>query len=253
MFDNLQIAIPSRSRAHLQKTIYNLSQRLWPIVTIVVPVEQHSDYRRKIPEEISVLPSETFGIGPTRQFILKTRTTGKLIMLDDDLTFYRRNDSGNKFYIIAGDNTEQMITDIVDFLDRYPMVGVADKFMSHTQPRGYKECSRFNDMHGYNRDLLPVPWPEFRVLAEEDHDFHLQLLTRGYKTAVITEYSKTNKAQSAGGCSDWRNTETMLKVQQQMLEYWPGIVSLTPKPNYVTENRVRYNWKKAKRIGGLLS
>ena len=251
MFDGLQICIPSRSRATVQKTIYNLSKTLWPYITIVVPLSQYNLYRNEVPMAIRIMPCEAEGIGPTRQFILTLSEKGKVIMMDDDLTFYKRSEDGLKFYQIYGTATESLINEMVDLLDEYPMIGLTDKYMSHLQPRITKECSRFNDIHGYNRDLLPYPWPTFRVWAEEDHDFHLQLLTRGHKTAILTEYSKTNKAGAPGGCSDWRNPESMHKIQQQMLELWPGIVSLTPKPNYVTPNRVRYNWKEAMRRGGL--
>ena len=171
--------------------------------------------------------------------------------MDDDLTFYQRDESGARFFRMPTYGTEEMIKQIVDNLDHYVIVGLADKFMSQHLPRKYKECSRFNDLHGYNRDLFPQPWPEFRLKHGEEHDFQLQCLTRGYKTLVMTEYSKVNRTYAAGGCSDYRTKEFMMHELERLAELWPGLVSLTPDPEHKQGYRFRYNWKEAARRGGI--
>jgi TET-Associated Glycosyltransferase len=158
MFDNLQIMIPSRSRAYRQITIHNLPKSLWKITTIVVPQEQQSEYEKFVPEEIAILPFEEIGIYDKRNFILNNRPNGKVIMLDDDLNFYKRTEDGSRFYPLSNEQTGELIGAIVDYLDRYPMVGLTDKFMSQTKPRGHVECQRFNQILGFNRDLLSTPW-----------------------------------------------------------------------------------------------
>jgi hypothetical protein len=254
MFGDLQVVIPSRSRQHKQITLFNLAKELWPYITIVVPEEQVDDYRAAVPKEVFVMPCKERGLSLTRKFVLLSKKTGKLITLDDDLTFYKRTDD-SKFVRITENTiglTVVMIEAIVEFLNSYPYVGLVDKFMSHTQPRGFKECSRFNEVYGYNRDLFPDPWPQIRVPHDEDHDFHLQLLTRGHKTAVITEYSKTNlRVNAPGGCSEWRSKEVMDETYRLMLQYWPGIVSLTNKPSAFSDVRLRYNWQGARKMGGI--
>lgn len=239
---DLQLVIPSRSRPYV-KTLMNISMNLWPIVTIVVPEDQYSDYRVTVPSKVEVIPFGTKGICQKRQFILNMKPTGKVIMFDDDLTLYRRSDDGLKFAPMYPPETEILILEMVRFLDNYPMVGVTDKFMSHTKPRRFMECTRFNQILGFNRDLLPNPWPEFRIPHDEEHDIHLQLLTRGHKTAVLTEYTKTDK-KGPGGCSDWRSQEVYDETYRLLLEYWPSIVT-------VVNNRANYRWKEAMRIGGL--
>jgi hypothetical protein len=252
MFENLQIAIPSRSRPNRQLTLYNISQYFWPKTCIVVPEYQYTSYRNAIPLEVEVVPFSGEGIGNKRQFILTSRPTGKLIMFDDDLTFYHRI-SDDKFAKMAREDCDQMMTDIVTFLDRYPMVGMVDKFMSHTRPRGHIECSRFNKVLAFNRDMLPIPWPRFRLPHDEEHDVHLQLLTRGYKTAVMTEYSKSDPVQAPGGCTDWRSPEVFAETYRLLTEYWPSIVNVYDKEDKEgnTSTRVGYRWKEAMRIGGL--
>jgi hypothetical protein len=247
MFDNLQIVIPSRSRWTEQKTLHNLSKDLWPHVVIVCPIDQHVHYKTHAKLGVRVLAFEGVGIAAKRQFILNLRETGKLIMLDDDLKFYKRTEDGTRFPGTHPSETVQMIEDIYTMLDTYVHVGLTDKFMSHTKPREYVECHRFNQVLAFNRDLLPRPWPEFRLLNDEEHDVHLQLLTKGYKTAVLTEWSKSDKSNAPGGCSDWRDPDTLTTAHQKLLEYWPTIVSIIPG----TPSRARYNWKEAKKMGGI--
>jgi hypothetical protein len=245
MFNDLQIAIPSRSRPHVQKTIQNLSQNLRQYIVLVVPSDQYEDYRGRVSIDINIVPFSGSGIGNKREFILNLKPTGKLIMFDDDLTFYKRLEDGSKFARMNPDESEKMVSEIVDFLDRYVMVGMVDKFMSQTRPRGFVECTRCNKVLAFNRDMLPNPWPSFRVPHDEDHDIHLQLITRGFRTAVITEYSKSDPVQAPGGCTDWRCDAVFNHAYELMVQYWPTIVTIYPN------HKIRYNWREAKRIGGI--
>ena len=251
MFHDLQILIPSRSRARNQRTIVNLSKDLWQYLAIVVPTEQYHLYRTSVPEEIKVLPCDGIGNCVTRQFMLHTQKTGKLITFDDDLTFYKRTEDGTKFIRMMPVDSLDMVSHILTFLDKYPFVGLVDKFMSQHTPRNFKECARFNEVYGYNRDTLPVPWPEFRVPHEEEHDFNLQLITRGHKTAVITEYSKGQRTFAPGGCADWRSEAVFANAYTEMKKLWPQIVSFGGKATAFAPYRIRYNWDQAKKQGGI--
>jgi hypothetical protein len=244
-----EILIPSRSRSQTQKTIFNLSQNLWPYTKIVVPSNQYDDYLHAVPVAIQIIPfSGPMGISIKREYILNMNVGGKVIMMDDDLAFYKRSKDGARFGKTTPTQTEDMVADIVEMLDKYPMVGLTDKFMSHTRPRGLAECQRFNQVLAINRNTLPKPWPNFKdVPHDEEHHFHLQLLTRGHKTAILTEWSKTEVPNAEGGCSDWRNSDVMKQTHDTLMKLWPGIVTVTPNPP-----RARYNWREAKRRGGII-
>jgi hypothetical protein len=248
MFDDFHIYIPSSSRPTVQKTIRNLDKSLYPNITIVVPPDQIKDYDGNIPEVVSLLPYPGQGISKKRQYILELANTGKIIMMDDDLHFYKRNIDG-RFKSIKPEHTVSMVYDIVSLLDKYPYVGLVDKFFSDTRPRGFAECTRFNQVLAINRALLPAPWPSFRPLIHEEHDFHLQFLSRGLKTCVTTEWSKVDTYNAPGGCSEWRDTELMIKASNQMLALWPGLVSIANKEPYGAH--LKYNWRGACRLGGL--
>jgi hypothetical protein len=217
----------------------------------MVPFEQYNEYRACVPMDIDILSFEGQGIGAKREAILHLKPNGKIIMMDDDLMFYKRTQDGSKFLQAHRKETEFMVEDMSKFLDTYPMVGLTDKFMSQHKPRISVESQRFNQCWGINRDLLPNPWPRFRIPHDEEHDFHLQLLTQGYRTVVLTEWTKTSKDRAPGGCSDWRTADVMKITHDLLLSYWPGIVTITPDPNNPAMNRARYKWREAKRIGGI--
>ena len=238
----LQLIIPSRSRWMNQKTLINLTPSLWPITTVVIPEGQYYEYRTRTPEKVSVITFNGQGIHDKRQYILHLAKTGKVIMLDDDLSFYKRNTDG-RFTVANGDPTEDMVATLVNMLDKYPMVGLVEKFMSQTQPRGVKEYTRISHVLGINRDLLPKPWPEFRLRVGEEYDFHLQLLTRGFTTAVTTEWSKLDKFNAKGGCNDWRTVEIIRQETKKMRDYFPDLVTYWERDNGVG---IQYNWRKAK-------
>lgn len=244
----MEIFIPSRSRFNDLRTLHTLSGELWKYITIVVPHEQYDTYRRIVPLKIKILKFHGFGIAAKRDFILNLSQNGKIIMFDDDLKFHKRTQDGTRFPGTLQPETEEMIKDIVATLELYPMVGLVDKFMSQTKPRGLIECHRFNQVLGINRDLLPKPWPQFRVPHDEEHDFHLQLLTRGCKTVALTEWSKSDRADAPGGCQDWRSPEILRQVHEKLVELWPSIVTVDTSKD---KPKARYNWKEAKRLGGI--
>src|SRR5215472_13327419 len=97
MDHDMQICIPSRSRPLNQKTIKGLSEELWPYITLVVPFDQYIQYRQVTPMDVKILPFDGFGIAAKRQFMLRLKESGKILMLDDDLKFYRRIEDGSRF------------------------------------------------------------------------------------------------------------------------------------------------------------
>jgi hypothetical protein len=229
----ITIYIPSRSRWQTMKTLNQLSEELWPQTMLVVPPDQYQKYRTYSPPEVNITIFDGVGIAAKRQHILTRFPDGKFIMFDDDLLLYKRDPDGKTFHPISRftDESVELVRTISDLLNTYCYVGATDKFMSHTRPRGFIECARFNQILAINRELLPQPWPQFRsgVDGQEEHDFHLQLLTRGCKTAITTEWSKMDRPGAKGGCSDWRNDDLIIAMSNQLVDFWPGLVSIRDK------------------------
>ena len=141
-----RIAIPSRNRADKQKTLYNLPESVWPNVSIFVPDFNVDEYKQKLPSEVKIVSVSENGIRATRQAMFDSVENGKILMLDDDLTFWKRNKEGNKFKRIDKEETGGLIEAIVCLLDIFTAVGLTDKFMSQTKRRNFQEFQRFNDV-----------------------------------------------------------------------------------------------------------
>jgi hypothetical protein len=216
-------------------------------------MNQVEEYRKGLSPSLRVVGLTYNHIGEKRQIILDNFGSGKIIMMDDNLTFYIRSKDGSKFMTMASqsESTIDMVTTIYSLLDRYASVGLVDKFMSQTKPRDYQTNQRFIHMLSYNRTMLPKGFPKFEVCHYEDHHAHLQLLTQGYKTAVLTEWSKT-KSRAKGGCSDWRTTELMDEASNFMRRTWPDICIFNPERGADGAHRLIFRWKLARQKGALL-
>jgi hypothetical protein len=103
----------------------------------------------------------------------------------------------------------------------------------------------------YNRALLPTPWPNFEICHYEDHHFHLQLLEKGCKTAILTEWSKMKSGSNKGGCSDWRTQELMDEAADFMLKRWKGICMDDCNRGLDGARRLKFKWKQARQNNAL--
>ena len=168
----------------------------------------------------------------------------KVLMLDDDLRFRRRDASG-KFPQAGVSDIPELIETIGERLDHNAHVGIADEFMSQHLPRGWKYSGRYNQVLGYNLSLFPKVWPEWRVEINEEHDVSLQLQAAGLPPAISCEWTKSSKHYAAGGCSAWRTPEVELSAHRAFASLWPGLVSVVPHKGSPSGYGIRVNWKKA--------
>ena len=228
----MRIFIPTIGRVDRQKTARQLDKAGLPY-TLVVPLD-HIDQYSGIE---NILGCPDIGIRATRQFIMDMAGHGKVIQLDDDLTFYRRTDDGKRFYPIESEAVFEMFALINSFLNEYAHVGLVDKFMSQSQPRVMRHNGRFTHLLGYNMDLFSII-PQYCVEVCEEHDYNLQLLMAGHPSCILTEYSKVETPRAPGGCNTWRHEQLEVEACKEMERLFPGIVS-------ADGIKIRVNWKKA--------
>lgn len=248
MLTDLTIAIPSRSRWWWPKTVDAMHPSLWEHMVVYTPMDQVKHYRDILAKPIRVVGLEYTHIGQKRQMILEKSNTGKVIMMDDNLTFYKRTVTGATFKSMppASMDTVDMITQICRLLNSYASIGLADKFMSQHKPRQIQEYQRFIHVLCYNLARLPTPWPQFEICHYEDHHFHLQLLEASCPTAIATEWSKTKAGKNTGGCSDWRTEALMDQAADFMLNRWPGICIDNSERGEDGARRLKFRWKQAR-------
>jgi hypothetical protein len=242
----VNIFIVSSGRPTKQITAAQIFPDSKHLVMTVVPEREMNDYLEQ-QSTAGYIFHNKFGIKDTRQFILdyaERNHIQKFVMLDDDLTFYKRQEDG-RFNKATPEQTEEMFDEIELKLYSFAHVGVCDKFMSHTQPREYITNGRYNQVMAYNLTNFPIPFPKFRVEVGEEQDFNLQLLSKRCESCILTEWSKSAQPYTGGGCSTWRTAEVELQAHKKVVELWPGICSLKDNKSTISKTSLSIQWKKA--------
>lgn len=219
---NWRIVIPTHRRAHSQPT-YDLMVKNGFSPTLVV----HDEH--DVPEGCKnfVVKKYPGGIRESRQSILEMFDEPKILMFDDDLRFYERNALMTNRYDKTND-IRGMMSVLHWRMNEYPLVGVHEKFMSQNSPEKIKIAGRMLHVTCWNRRLWkPGFKPQYRLHTGEDHDFHLQFLTTGHTSVLLTDWAQDDKEGAPGGCSEWRGDP--LEDVPELAAMWPDYVRINPK------------------------
>lgn len=244
----MRIYIPTRRRVDRQVTSSLLIACGVPHVLVHDSEDVFTDH----PLRTHLIDAGT-GIRDCRNRILEdasTRGVGKIMVIDDDITFRRRvhvEERGreDKFVRATPDDVSVMLGEIDALLDTHAHVGLIDEFMCQHQPRGVKHHGRYNSVVAFNLDLWPKPWPQYRLEVNEDHDVSLQLQAAGLAPAIMCEWTRTTKPYAVGGCATWRDAATELRGHEGLAALWPDLVRLVPNAKALSGQSIRVNWQKA--------
>lgn len=225
-----------------------------PWAKLFVPAKEAHVYSKATPG-IEIISHTANRIAATRQAALDFAGKQKVVLLDDDLTFLARCGDGSKFREITTDHKtlRAMFSAISTALNNYAHVGVMDDFMAHAKPRNYVVGRRYHQLLAYNPKLFPSPQPKFgAVELNEEHDFHLQLATRGLYSCVLTEWTKKSTYYADGGCQQWRTADVELAEHRKFAARWPGLVYMKPYNKSLSGYLCNIYWNKlhACRRGG---
>lgn len=237
----MNIYILSSGRPNKQITYDNLPKDLKYTIIFVVPEKDMMSYL-DTHGDCNFIFHKKQGIAATRQYVLEHSLDDRIVMLDDDLTFYTRKPQGN-YVKSQPDELHSLFDTIYRELDTYAHVGLCNKFMSQTQPLVRNVGLGYYQLLAYNKSLFPKPHPKFRMPIAEEHDFHLQLRSKGLIPSVLTEWAKADKSHAPGGCEEWRTYELETATHHKMTELWPGIVKVVPTKKFCGTT-MRISWKK---------
>lgn len=247
-----KIFIPTVRRVENQITFNNLPDFLKKKVVMVVQAWERDQYHYDC--EYLVLPdtdeyhfSHYYCLAKTRKYIYNTAKKLKYAVIDDDITFYRRNrkyfgaeSSMEKSRRIATDNDLiemfSLFSNWLD-LDHITVCGCG-----HVEnPPSSKEYSE-------NTSLGSALWINGRdfahildtlditsVKASEDTCFLLSLLTRGYGNRVSSEFvfhnSSAHKKSMKSDVWDAQTHEQTLRDHQHLEKMFPGIYKVVYDEN----------------------
>lgn len=260
----MKIYIPSRSRAHITRTYGNLPPALQKHAVHVVPKDELAAYLANGLPAISPPPSVN-RIAPTRQWIveyhLKTHghITDKMIMLDDDLGFYRYDAARDTFCSTKNDSTciLKAFAELEKQLDTFAHGGIlmklgANRFEEVPQPvYNTRACRAI----AFRASILQKHWPDTKfgvVPVQDDFNATLTLMKLGYQNVIITSITQeqTGGSGSAGGASVYRDmayhADSVHKLKARHPEYVRIATKKTDKA-WGGEERIDVvvSWKKA--------
>lgn len=242
----MQIYIPSRGRPDRQITAEQLKSAKVPFRIVCTKGDSTIPAYRKVwGKQILVVTAKN--LSEKRQAIIKhhrkNQKDGRLVMLDDDLSLWKRKKDG-AFKRSKSKDVRRMFKFFKKALKTHAHAGVIDKFMSQGRARGEVYSGRYSGILGYNVKL----WPRgvsFRTVCNQEHDVHLQLATKGFPPCVTAEFSRDNVYYAAGGCSAYRTPAFEKGEHLRLAKLWPDFVTVRPNKHSRSGVGIKVKWKKA--------
>lgn len=273
MQDLDKIYILTCRRVDDQITYNALPKKLQEKVCFVVQDWEREQYNYDA--EYLVLPKEIHvdnhprPVSFSRQYIYDNSTTMKYAMLDDDITFGRRNQK----YWTGVSNMEKSKRkcdedDILEMFDLYtewldlPDVTFCGCSHSENPPSGkeYTTNSSIGSQFWINGKDFAHKLPDFeltRTRVAQDNVFVLSLLSNGFGNRISQEFcfyndSVMKKGKKASQIWDNQTVETVLRDHKVIEEMFPGIFEILYDESGVRQEggfrdlgKWRCHWSKA--------
>ena len=238
-----KIFIPTLHRVNNQIAYNALPPSLQEKVVFAVQAHEREQYQ--YPNEYLVLPEyitphHPRAIAHTRKVIYEAGRDIQYVMLDDDITFKRRNAK----YWTGESNMEKSqrpathddVLEMFDTFDRWLDEGVTfcGPGFSENPPTGKPFQSNTSMSSAYWIDgpqftHVLDEFPVTDVKVAEDVVFILSLLTRGYGNRVSQEFCMTNTSVHKKMDSvvwDDQTRETVLRDHKRIEELFPGLFEI---------------------------
>lgn len=226
----LQVFIHTYGRSGDQQSLKRLSPRVRRRTWLVVQERESNLYDWP---RLLILPDHIRMLSPTRQYILEHAKRTKIIMMDDDLAFYRRKSSEDWHLRYCKDKDVSVLFDqLSSWLDDYVHCGVSAREGNNRVEKSHVENTRMMRLLGYNRELVLKAGARFdRLDTKQDFDMTLQLLRAGFENIVSYGFAQGQwrSSNAPGGCSEYRTQDMMSRCAEELAELHPGFVKVVTK------------------------
>ena len=243
----MKIFIPTYKREWKQHTLNGIPNGWINKTFLVCPKDEMHNW----PNRIDV-PEECIGsVSKTRQWIIEQSDDPHVAMLDDDLTFYKRDDVIKTSRSTSPGIVNDMFNLMNDWLDQGDVFcGTSNSFMSHEKPSEYY-YGKPSHCCFLNRDYLNQHNIRYDDITYFE-DFHvpLAIMESGKRLHYSGEYiSVEKKANAEGGCSVNRTKENNRDAMIQLQKMHPNWVTLKEDESAVNQNlqvglKMRIEFKK---------
>jgi hypothetical protein len=248
------IVINTLGRPNKQPTLEQLLNANLEVTLVLQEHDAESYSHWYVPKLI--LPSDIRTLPKTRQWMLDNIQAKKLIIIDDDFTFFIREEGTVKLRHTTPVETAEMINQIYNDLDDYAAVGISMRQGNNRIEEEYKENSAINGFIGLRTDIVRQHDIRFDINpAMEDKHVILGLLTNGHKNKVWFKWCYNQPASNTGGgCSTYRTAEVQKQAAELLHQHYPNFVTVkvkTTKTGWFGGDRhdVVCYWKKAYEYG----
>lgn len=237
----MEFFIPTLGRCFKQLT-YNDMPQDWQDMTRFVVQKHEYDQMVEIygKDKVVDLPESIKSIGPTRGWIFNNLGKyGRHIVFDDDLIFKRKvpefTDGSQKIiwrsksykpedFVEALRLVEQLMDEGYVFGGLMPS-SIIPNIKYHPIRYNHRIVSNMY----FNGPKMPTDLIWDRIKYGEDLDITLQLLTRGYSNAIMSEYCVNPLPGTDGGLLSERTIELHNKSQEDLAALWPQFISIRNK------------------------
>lgn len=248
----MKIYIPTYKRVNNQTTIKNIPNELKELTYLVVRKEEYQELK-KYHNRLIVLPDNVNNIGQTRQYIIEYEGNDKILFLDDDLQFFKREKITKKLKKCTDKEFIQLYEWFLKTINKgYPMVGLSSRQGNNHYQGNYEYLVRIMTVYALNIEMLKklnIRFDEMELM--EDFNVALNLIKNGFITVINTEFAFGQKSSNAkGGCSEYRTQERQSKNARLLVKKHKPFVKLVKKTTKSwkgLEERedVLIYWKKA--------
>lgn len=252
------IYIPTAGRPDKVVTLEQIPKSWRDHVHLVVPDKEYSAYKKhnkkwnivctpkSMPERIAV----------KRDWIADHATSKYVWMMDDDLTYFIRDEEG-RYKRCRRSDMGVMYKEVVGLLEKgFAMVGIAQRTFSMSVQDKYAVGSRCTSSWAINNrirkqnDLRWKPEGQEGDFLMSDLYMIICLLALGELNAVLYSFTHEQKwkVDSPGGCSRYRNRSNYAESSRWIASQFPGYVKLVQRKMNRGWDSFRDNKGQAERL-----
>jgi hypothetical protein len=248
----MDIFILTRGRFNKQTTIKNIHAFDWCKPYIIVPTCERHLWVKQVPLENLVSVPDEYKAGDIRQFILEYNDNRHLV-LDDDLSFYRREKDTVKLKQLTKGDFKDMIKTIDEYMDHgFHHGAISAREGNNRVEMPYVTNTRAMRALFYDAKIvknLGVRWDGIK--CRMDFHFTLSMMLKGKRNIVNYEFAQNqNGSATVGGATWYRKAELMDDMAYRLQDMFPEFVTAVEKTTKTsfgggTRIDVRIAWKKA--------
>ena len=248
----LQVFILTSGRVRRQKTIESLNcTSLWyksVDLRIVIPRNEKTLWERVNPQWVDYLycVNKNWRVEEIRQHILEKFSKNLHLVLDDDLTLYKKLEKRRWEKI---KDSIAFLKHIRELLETYKHGSIASHASHHFHDPSLRLNERAGGVHFYHRNVLLKNKINYSVCLEhEDLHVSLSLIKNGIPNVISYYYVFAQQTNASGGCSKYRTLQTQNRHAKTLVKFHQPFVRLRKKYSKLWRGEkfcTIVSWKKA--------